>query len=104
MRLQAAVDWSGPGLFTRVWLETERMAERRLAVVTGAARGIGRAIVFELLKQGRLVAGLDIMEDQLQDLQRVVKEAGFEVITRCVDITQTAKFTELEGRNTTAGI
>jgi len=71
------------------------MAEKRLAVVTGAARGIGRAIVFELLKQGRLVAGLDIMEDQLQDLQRVVKEAGLEVITRCVDITQTAKFTEV---------
>ncbi len=33
------------------------MAEKRLAVVTGAARGIGRAIVFELLKQGRIVAG-----------------------------------------------
>ncbi len=71
------------------------MAEKRLAVVTGAARGIGRAIVFELLKQGRIVAGLDMMEDQLQDLQRVVKETGFEVLTRCVDITQTEKFTEV---------
>ena len=36
------------------------MSEKRLAVVTGAARGIGRAIVLELLKQGRIVAGLDI--------------------------------------------
>jgi 3-oxoacyl-[acyl-carrier protein] reductase len=71
------------------------MAEKRLAVVTGAARGIGRAIVFELLKQGRLVAGLDIVEDQLKDLEQAVKEAGFEVITRCVDITQTEKFTEV---------
>ena len=71
------------------------MAEKRLAVVTGAARGIGRAIVFELLKQGRIVAGLDMMEDQLKDLERVVKEAGFEVLTRCVDITQTEKFTEV---------
>jgi 3-oxoacyl-[acyl-carrier protein] reductase len=71
------------------------MAEKRLAVVTGAARGIGRAIVFELLKQGRIVAGLDMMEDQLKDLERVVKEAGFEVVTRCVDITQTEKFTEV---------
>jgi 3-oxoacyl-[acyl-carrier protein] reductase len=71
------------------------MAEKRLAVVTGAARGIGRAIVFELLKQGRTVAGLDMMEDQLKDLERVVKEAGFEVVTRCVDITQTEKFTEV---------
>ena len=71
------------------------MSEKRLAVVTGAARGIGRAIVFELLKQGRIVAGLDMMEDQLKDLERVVKEAGFEVVTRCVDITQTEKFTEV---------
>ncbi|MHC4121006.1 MAG: SDR family NAD(P)-dependent oxidoreductase, partial [Planctomycetota bacterium] len=36
------------------------MADKRLAVVTGAARGIGRAIVLELLEQGRIVAGLDI--------------------------------------------
>ncbi len=36
------------------------MSEKRLAVVTGAARGIGRAIVMELLKQGRIVAGLDM--------------------------------------------
>jgi len=74
------------------------MAEKRLAVVTGAARGIGRAIVFELLKQGRIVAGIDIIEDPLKELEQAVKEAGFEVVTRCVDITQTAPFTEvLEG-------
>ena len=36
------------------------MSEQRLAVVTGAARGIGRAIVLELLNQGRKVAGLDL--------------------------------------------
>jgi 3-oxoacyl-[acyl-carrier protein] reductase len=71
------------------------MAEKRLAVVTGAARGIGRAIVFELLKQGRTVAGLDMVEDQLKDLERAAQEAGFEVVTRCVDITQTEKFTEV---------
>lgn len=71
------------------------MAEKRLAVVTGAARGIGRAIVFELLRQGRLVAGLDIVEDQLKDLERAAKEAGFEVVTRCVDITKTDKLTEV---------
>jgi 3-oxoacyl-[acyl-carrier protein] reductase len=70
------------------------MAEKRLAVVTGAARGIGRAIVFELLRQDRLVAGLDIVEDQLKDLEHAVKEAGFEVLTRCVDITKTDKLTE----------
>ncbi|MCJ7779183.1 MAG: 3-oxoacyl-[acyl-carrier-protein] reductase [Sedimentisphaerales bacterium] len=71
------------------------MSEKRLAVVTGAARGIGRAITLELLKQGRIVAGLDINATQLTELEKVVKEAGFTVITRCVDITDTVKFTEV---------
>ncbi len=70
------------------------MSEKRLAVITGAARGIGRAIVLELLKQGRAVAGLDINAEQLTELEEVVKEAGFSCETRCVDITDTAKFTE----------
>ncbi|MBN1505558.1 MAG: 3-oxoacyl-[acyl-carrier-protein] reductase [Sedimentisphaerales bacterium] len=71
------------------------MTQKRLAVVTGAARGIGRAIVLELLRQGRAVAGLDIAEDQLTHLERTVKEAGLAVVTRCVDITKTDKLTEV---------
>ncbi len=71
------------------------MSEKRLAVVTGAARGIGRAIVLELLKQDRIVAGLDINAEQLSELESVVKEAGFTVITKCVDITNTDEFTEV---------
>jgi len=70
------------------------MSEKRLAVVTGAARGIGRAIVLELLKQGCLVAGLDINAEQLGELQNVVKEAGFTIVIKCVDITDTDEFTQ----------
>jgi len=70
------------------------MSEKRLAVVTGAARGIGRAIVLELLRQGRTVAGLDINAQQLGELENIVKEAGFTCQTRCVDITNTDEFTE----------
>jgi 3-oxoacyl-[acyl-carrier protein] reductase len=71
------------------------MPEKRLAVVTGAARGIGRAVVLELLKQGRLVAGLDVNAEQLSELENVVKEAGFSCKTYCVDVTNTAAFTEI---------
>jgi 3-oxoacyl-[acyl-carrier protein] reductase len=71
------------------------MSEKRLAVVTGAARGIGRAIVLELLRQGRLVAGLDINAQQLTELEKVVKEAGFTCETHCVDITKTDELTEV---------
>lgn len=70
------------------------MSEKRLAVVTGAARGIGRAIVLELLKQGRIVAGLDINGEQLGELETIVKEKGFSCETRCVDITDTVQLTE----------
>ncbi len=68
------------------------MSEQRLAIVTGAARGIGRAIVLELVKQGRTVAGLDINADQLSEMQKVVRDSGFDVITKCVDITNTEQF------------
>jgi len=71
------------------------MSEKRLAVVTGAARGIGRAIVLELLKQGRIVAGLDINAEQLSELEEIVKQAGHIVITKCVDITNTDEFTKV---------
>ncbi len=71
------------------------MSEKRLAVVTGAARGIGRAIVLELLKQGRIVAGLDLNAEQLKELESVCNEKGFEVITKCVDITNTPQLTEV---------
>lgn len=70
------------------------MSEKRLAVVTGAARGIGRAIVLELLKQGRIVAGLDVNAEQLKDLEKIVADAGYSVITKCVDITKTDLLTE----------
>lgn len=72
------------------------MSEKRLAIVTGAARGIGRAIVLELLKQeDRIVAGLDLNAEQLGELEKIVKEAGFTCETRCVDITNTGAFIEV---------
>jgi len=71
------------------------MAEKRLAVVTGAARGIGRAIALELLEQGRIVAGLDINSEQLAELEKVVKDAGHSVVTKCVDITKTDELGEV---------
>jgi 3-oxoacyl-[acyl-carrier protein] reductase len=70
------------------------MSEKRLAVVTGGARGIGRSIVLELLKQGRTVAAIDLNTQQLDELKKIVNDSGFDVITKTLDITDTVKFTE----------
>lgn len=71
------------------------MSEKRLAVVTGAARGIGKRVVMKLLEQGRIVAAIDLLDAQLKELETYVKEAGHSVITRCCDITDTEKFTKV---------
>ena len=68
------------------------MSEKRLAVVTGAARGIGRAVVLELLRQSHEVVGIDINAELLAELEEVVKKAGFSCKTCCLDITDTAAF------------
>jgi 3-oxoacyl-[acyl-carrier protein] reductase len=71
------------------------MSEKRLAVVTGAARGIGKRVVMKLLEQGRIVAAIDLLDAQLKELETYVKGAGHSVITRCCDITDTGKFTKV---------
>jgi 3-oxoacyl-[acyl-carrier protein] reductase len=71
------------------------MSDKRLAIVTGGARGIGRAIVTELLKQGRKVVVLDLNTEQLTECEKTAKEAGFEdIITQSLDITDTPKLIE----------
>jgi 3-oxoacyl-[acyl-carrier protein] reductase len=74
--------------------EVPMAQEKKLAVVTGAARGIGRAIALELLKQGRIVAGLDLNTAALAELEKVAADAGYSVITKCVDITKTEQLNE----------
>jgi 3-oxoacyl-[acyl-carrier protein] reductase len=70
------------------------MSDKRLAVVTGGAQGIGKAIVFELLKQGREVVAIDLKADTLETLKKDVAEAGYTCLTSCVNITDTEKFVE----------
>lgn len=73
------------------------MSEKRLAVVTGGARGIGRAIVLALLRQGRRVAAIDIDEPRLTELKEVAGKEGFaalDILTEAIDITDSDKLTE----------
>ncbi len=50
--------------------------ENKIALVTGAGRGIGKAIAIELGKQGATVIGVDINQDAAQQVDAYVKEFG----------------------------
>jgi 3-oxoacyl-[acyl-carrier protein] reductase len=63
------------------------MAEQQLAIVTGGARGIGRAIVLTLAREGRRVAALDLDEDRLRELDELARSEDLEIITEKLDIT-----------------
>jgi 3-oxoacyl-[acyl-carrier protein] reductase len=72
------------------------MSDKKLAIVTGGARGIGRAIVFALVKQGRRVVAIDINEEQLDELKALASEDGIgqDVLLEKLDITDSAALTE----------
>jgi len=70
------------------------MSEKRLAIVTGGARGIGRAIVIALAEQGYRVAALDINQEKLEELAQIAKDQKLEVVIEKVNITDSVALTE----------
>ena len=61
--------------------------KNRVAVVTGARRGIGRAIALALARQGARVAVTDIDEKDCQSVVREIKKLGSDGIACKVDVT-----------------
>ncbi len=59
----------------------------RVAVVTGAAAGIGRATALRFAREGARVAAWDVAEEGLLTLAREVERAGGEVLPQRVDVT-----------------
>ncbi|MBN1436856.1 MAG: 3-oxoacyl-[acyl-carrier-protein] reductase [Sedimentisphaerales bacterium] len=71
------------------------MDDKRLAIVTGGGRGIGRAIVFALARQGRRVVAIDISQKNLDETKELAAQEGYEVLTEVLDITDSAALTAL---------
>jgi NAD(P)-dependent dehydrogenase (short-subunit alcohol dehydrogenase family) len=71
--------------------------EDRVAVVTGAASGIGRAVAVRAAADGMRVAAIDIDAAGLAGLGREVGSAG-EVIEMVVDVTDSAAVDEAAAR------
>jgi len=64
------------------------MADERAAVVTGAGRGIGRAISLALAQSGYRVALLDILADNARSVQKEIESLGREALPIGVDLTK----------------
>ena len=65
-------------------------APARAAVVTGAARGIGRATAAALAKNGFRVALVDVRGPELAETAALVREAGSEALALEGDVTSLA--------------
>jgi 3-oxoacyl-[acyl-carrier protein] reductase len=62
--------------------------EQRVAIVTGAAHGFGRAISLALATRGATVWAVDILADELADTTRLCTGQGGRCLGRVLDITQ----------------
>lgn len=62
-------------------------SERRIALVTGASRGIGRAIAHELGRQGRVVIGTATSEQGAERIGADLEAHGIEGAGRMLDVT-----------------
>lgn len=66
-----------------------------IAIVTGAARGIGKAIAGAYARRGACVALVDILQEQLEKTAAEMKAAGATVLPVVADITDVAQVEEM---------
>jgi 3-oxoacyl-[acyl-carrier protein] reductase len=89
--------------------------EKQCALVTGAARGIGRAICLELAERGANILATDVLRDELNETVSLVQERGVGAAAEIGDVTKaevvehlveaaTEKFGQLDIMVNNAGI
>lgn len=74
---------------------SSRFNAEQVAVVTGAARGIGLGIATRLAEQSVQVALLDRDEEALDVATNALLERGFRVVSRVVDLTDSGQVNDI---------
>ena len=69
-------------------MSQEREISNKIALVTGASRGIGKAIVMALAKNGAFVIGTEIFQEGADAITGFLKEAGLKGCGKVLDITK----------------
>lgn len=69
--------------------------DNKIALVTGASRGIGKAIVLELASLGAQVIGTEINAEGAQAITDYLAEAGFKGSGKVLDVTERGTITKL---------
>ncbi|GKT11192.1 MAG: 3-oxoacyl-[acyl-carrier protein] reductase [Thiomicrorhabdus sp.] len=63
------------------------MLTGKVAFITGASRGIGKAIALELASQGAIVIGTATSESGAENITAYLKEAGAQGAGKCLNVT-----------------
>lgn len=67
----------------------------RVAIITGSARGIGKAIALTFLREGAKVAIIDLDKERLEILKKEIKKENKEAMTIFCDITKSSEANEM---------
>jgi 3-oxoacyl-[acyl-carrier protein] reductase len=65
----------------------------KVAIITGGANGIGRAIAIRFAEEGALVVVWDVQEEAGHHLMSDLNEMGFDAVFQAVDISNMARVT-----------
>lgn len=68
---------------------------RKMALVTGAARGIGKACAMDLARAGHDIVLVDLLEAEMADTRRLIEAVGAEVLAFHADVADHARAAEI---------